>query len=192
VNKRNKLKYYSALEVANMCGVVNQTAINWINRKYLKAFTTPGGQYRVSAEELALFLVGRGMKIPPELKGFAGNISKTILLIEDDDLFAGQILDQVHSEYPLCFVDRALDGFEAGVKLAVQSSDLILLNGDMNGLNVHRVCESIRSGREGEYKSIIIFTGMVDNIEKESLLKAGADVYLEKPFDIGQISIYLE
>ncbi|MDR2747514.1 MAG: histidine kinase, partial [Treponema sp.] len=31
---------YSALEVANICGVVNQTAINWIRNGYLKAFVT--------------------------------------------------------------------------------------------------------------------------------------------------------
>ena len=31
---------YSALEVAKICGVVNQTAINWIKNNYLKAFKT--------------------------------------------------------------------------------------------------------------------------------------------------------
>ena len=39
--KGKKLKIFSALEVANLCGVVNQTAINWIKNGYLKAFTTP-------------------------------------------------------------------------------------------------------------------------------------------------------
>ena len=38
---------YSAMEVAKICGVVNQTAINWIRNNYLKASTTPGGQFRV-------------------------------------------------------------------------------------------------------------------------------------------------
>ncbi|MDX9899753.1 MAG: histidine kinase, partial [Spirochaetia bacterium] len=35
-----KLRIFSALEVANLCGVVNQTAINWIRSGYLKAFMT--------------------------------------------------------------------------------------------------------------------------------------------------------
>ena len=39
-----KAVVYSALEVAEICGVVNQTAINWIRKGYLKAFMTPGGQ----------------------------------------------------------------------------------------------------------------------------------------------------
>ena len=46
----NKTIVYSALEVANICGVVNQTAINWIRNGYLKAFSTPGGQYRIYLE----------------------------------------------------------------------------------------------------------------------------------------------
>ena len=48
---RRRVKMYSALEVANMCGVVNQTAINWIRNGYLKAFNTPGGQYRVIIDD---------------------------------------------------------------------------------------------------------------------------------------------
>ena len=45
----------SALEVANICGVVNQTAINWIKSGHLKAFITPGGQYRVYTDDLISF-----------------------------------------------------------------------------------------------------------------------------------------
>ena len=44
MTKKNKIKIYSAMEVAKLCGVVNQTAINWIKSGYLPAFTTPGGQ----------------------------------------------------------------------------------------------------------------------------------------------------
>ena len=65
--KTRRIRIFSALEVANLCGVVNQTAINWIRNGYLKAFTTPGGQYRVYAEDLIEFLQGRGMRVPAEL-----------------------------------------------------------------------------------------------------------------------------
>ena len=59
-----KVRIFSALEVANICGVVNQTAINWIKNNHLKAFTTPGGQYRIYAEDLLEFLESRGMRVP--------------------------------------------------------------------------------------------------------------------------------
>jgi two-component system, OmpR family, response regulator len=192
VKKFEKVKNYSALEVANICGVVNQTAINWIKKKYLKAFTTPGGQYRVYGEELATFMTSRGMKVPPELKEFLQKGTKTVLMIEDDDQFAWQFFDEINSEYPNCSVERALDSFEAGRKLTIENRDLILINSDMKGLDAEKVCETIRADSDGESKSIIVFAGFVDKIKKESLLRAGADVYLKKPFDIGQISIYLE
>jgi len=57
-----KIRIFSALEVANLCGVVNQTTINWIRNGYLKAFMTPGGQYRIYLEDLVSFLRQRNMR----------------------------------------------------------------------------------------------------------------------------------
>ena len=81
-----KIRIFSALEVANICGVVNQTAINWIKNGYLKAFTTPGGQYRVYAEDLIDFLSSRGMRLPVELQKMMEEIQslRTILIVDDD------------------------------------------------------------------------------------------------------------
>ena len=62
-----QVRIYSALEVARICGVVNQTAINWIKSGHLKAFQTPGGQYRVYAEDMVAFLTSRGMRVPADL-----------------------------------------------------------------------------------------------------------------------------
>ncbi len=66
--RAKKQRLFSALEVANICGVVNQTAINWIKNGHLNAFTTPGNQYRVYPEDLVAFLEERGMKVPPEVR----------------------------------------------------------------------------------------------------------------------------
>ncbi len=192
MKKFKKIKNYSALEVANICGVVNQTAINWIKKKYLKAFSTPGGQYRVYGEDLTLFMASRGMKIPSELITYLHRDSKTLLFIEDDDSFASQFLDEVNSEYPRCTVDRVIDGFDAGRKLVQEHCNIVLINGDMAGLDAEKVCQFIRADSNGEKKSIIVFAENIDSINREALLNAGADVYLKKPFDIGQISIYLE
>ena len=52
----NKPVVYSAMEVARFCGVVNQTAINWIKNQYIKAFQTPSGQYRVYPDDLVAFM----------------------------------------------------------------------------------------------------------------------------------------
>src|SRR5512136_773967 len=85
--KEKKVKIFSALEVADICGVVNQTAINWIRNGFLKAFTTPGGQYRVYLEDLVEFLRSRGMRVPPELADSADEEPswQRILIVDDDE-----------------------------------------------------------------------------------------------------------
>ena len=84
--KEKKVRIFSALEVADICGVVNQTAINWIKNGFLKAFMTPGGQYRVYAEDLLAFLSSRGMRIPDELSESSeeGPDWNKILIVDDD------------------------------------------------------------------------------------------------------------
>src|SRR5574344_987239 len=86
--KTEKPHVYSALEVATICGVVNQTAINWIKANYLDAFKTPGGQYRVYPEDLVNFMHSRGMNIPKSLMDSCskGNdyVSRSILIVDDD------------------------------------------------------------------------------------------------------------
>ena len=69
-NKPTSSIVYSALEVANICGVVNQTAINWIRNDYLKAFKTPGGQYRIYPDDLVEFMRQRNMRIPTEVLAY--------------------------------------------------------------------------------------------------------------------------
>lgn len=67
---REKIKVYSALEIAKMCGVVNQTVINWITKGHIESFRTPGGQYRVYPDVLRAFMESNGMRIPEELQQY--------------------------------------------------------------------------------------------------------------------------
>ena len=71
-----------------MCGVVNQTAINWIKNGYLKAFNTPGGQYRVYKDDLIEFINARGMRVPEALTVTEGPQAdwKSIIVIDDDEV----------------------------------------------------------------------------------------------------------
>lgn len=190
--KSARVRNFSALEVANLCGVVNQTAINWIRKNYLHAHMTPGGQYRVYGEDLASFMVSRGMKLPEELRPFVSVRQKSVLMIDSDGLFVRHFLSELKAEFPGCETDRAGDGFEAGIKLAGKRRDLILLCCDTAGLDPLKVCRSIRSGSGSEGISIIAYTENFDTRQYRSLVEAGADVYIAKPFDMGKISFYLE
>ena len=80
--KTSKTTVYSALEVANICGVVNQTAINWIRNGHLKAFSTPGGQYRVYKEDLLQFMAERNMRLPDDSE----ENTFSVLIVDDEKI----------------------------------------------------------------------------------------------------------
>jgi two-component system OmpR family response regulator len=184
-----KVRIYSALEVANICGVVNQTAINWIKNGYLKAFTTPGGQYRVYSEDLIGFLHGRGMRIPDELRASAGEtIASQKVLIVDDDRSLNNLLKQYLEKHftGLAFL-QAFDGFEAGSMLATLKPGLILLDIDLPGINGHEICKRIKKDDSLGKPKIIMISGLGDPELKELVLAEGADVFLEKPLDFEDV-----
>ena len=85
---------YSALEVANICGVANQTAINWIRNGYLKAYSTPGGQYRVYADDLVGFMMERNMRVPENLASLCNTSSNSSILVVEDDRGFNTVLHQ--------------------------------------------------------------------------------------------------
>ncbi len=114
--KEKKVRIFSALEVADICGVVNQTAINWIKNGFLKAFMTPGGQYRVYAEDLLTFLTSRGMRIPEDLleNGESAADWRRILIVDDDENINTLLKRFLARRLPAFTIMQAFDGFEAG------------------------------------------------------------------------------
>ncbi len=180
-----KVRIFSALEVANLCGVVNQTAINWIRNGYLKAFTTPGGQYRIYAEDLMGFLEKRGMRIPHELDDyFRDDVDWGALLIVDDDAELNDIIKRFFEKRPEPMrISQAHDGFEAGKLVSEKRPGFVILDIDLPGLNGHAVCKKIKEDPVFGKPFVIAMTGLDRPEEKEAILADGADAFFAKPLD---------
>ena len=180
-----KIRIFSALEVANICGVVNQTAINWIRNGYLKAFTTPGGQYRVYAEELMSFLEKRGMRVPDELADLMKEDINwaTILVVDDDQELNGLLKRWFEKKLPGYTVMQAFDGFEAGKALAEIRPGFVVLDIDLPGVDGHKVCRKIKEDPSFGKPFIISITGLDIPEERISILEDGADAFFAKPLD---------
>ncbi|MFP4363368.1 MAG: response regulator [Spirochaetia bacterium] len=186
--KEKKIRIFSALEVANICGVVNQTAINWIKNNYLKAFTTPGGQYRVYAEDLVSFLDSRGMRVPDDLAEFVNSeddkTSGKLLIVDDDEELNNLIKRILSRKKPDIDVLQAFDGFEAGRLLSEEKPDVIILDIDLPGIDGHKLCRRIKEDDSLGTPKIISISGLNDPQEEESILSDGADAFYGKPLDI--------
>jgi two-component system, OmpR family, response regulator len=190
MSKRNKkIRIFSALEVANICGVVNQTAINWIKNGYLKAFTTPGGQYRVYAEDLIDFLQSRSMRVPEELREMAerSDSSNSIVVVDDDADLNNMLKEFFLKKLPSWEVYQAFDGFEAGVLISEKKPAYIVLDIDLPGIDGHKLCRKIKSDTGLGNPVVISITGLDDSRVKVTALKEGSDAFFPKPLDFDQL-----
>ena len=184
--KRKRIKIYSALEVANICGVVNQTAINWIKNGSLKAFTTPGGQYRVYAEHLVDFLKERGMKVPAEVleslnDGFVNE--KKILIIDTDRVAIKELRDSLADSLTGYSFISAVTSFDAGRLLMAEKPEIIILTEPFPELTVENLYDTISSRRDYE-KPAIIFIADENSTARES---RKADLFLHQPVEIEKL-----
>lgn len=185
-----KVRIFSALEVANLCGVVNQTAINWIHNGYLKAFMTPGGQYRIYAEDLMTFLNKRGMRVPPELEDqLNDDVDWNAVLIVDDDIELNDLLKRWFERKLSRFsIHQAFDGFEAGRLIAEMRPGFVVLDIDLPGVNGHALCRKIKEDPVFGKPFIIAMTGLDRPEEGQKMLAEGADAFFAKPLDFEAVT----
>jgi len=187
--KEKKIRIFSALEVADICGVVNQTAINWIKNGFLKAFMTPGGQYRVYAEDLLAFLSSRGMRIPDELAESAEEEPdwKKILIVDDDQNINTLLKRFLTKRMPEWTVSQAFDGFEAGKLISESRPGVILLDISLPGIDGHRLCRRIKEDPSLGTPVIVAITGLAEEDVEETILREGADAFFKKPLDFEKL-----
>jgi CheY-like chemotaxis protein len=175
--------------VADICGVVNQTAINWIKNGFLKAFMTPGGQYRVYAEDLLAFLSSRGMRVPEDLTETTeeGPDWGRVLIVDDDQNINTLLKRYLGHKMPSWTVMQAFDGFEAGKLLSESRPGIILLDISLPGVDGHKLCRRIKEDPTMGMPVIIAITGLADDDVEETILREGADAFFRKPLDFDRM-----
>ncbi|WP_428771281.1 response regulator [Treponema sp. HNW] len=188
--KTHKTVIYSALEVANICGVVNQTAINWIRNGYLSAFTTPGGQYRVYLDDLIDFMKKRKMRIPEDLLAKASREKRNLrFLIVDDDKGLNTVLSKfLQREFKNSEIYQAFDGFEAGAFLVDKKPACVILDLDLPGVDGFKLCKKIRTSAEFGNPLIFVVTALNEEGIEEKCKALGADEFYYKPLNLNDIA----
>lgn len=195
--KNNKPQVFSALEVANICGVVNQTAINWIKGGHLKAFTTPGGQYRVYPDDLADFMKKRNMRIPKKLAESCSSLifEKHSILVVDDDLGLNTVVTKFLSnkfEDGNIEVFQAFDGFEAGVLMMEKHPKILILDLDLPGVDGFSLCKRIHGDEAFVNTVIIVITALEDGDIENRVKEQGVKFFFKKPLNLAQLAQVIE
>jgi len=179
-----RVRIFSALEVANICGVVNQTAINWIRNGHLKAFTTPGGQYRVYAKDLAAFLDKRGMATSGEvLQVMMENADWNSFLIAAEQPMNDMLKDKIEKIFPEYITIQAFDWFEVGRKITGEKPGFILLDTELAGVDIFKFINTVKNDPSFGKPYILLLTNSTSSYSDVEAGHAHADAVLAKPLD---------
>ncbi|MCF6357780.1 MAG: ATP-binding protein [Draconibacterium sp.] len=113
----------------------------------------------------------------------------TLLLIEDDKDLRTYMNEVLSEQYNIEEAGSA----KMGIKLAeAKKPDLIICDvmlPDSNGFNV---CRKLKSEFKTSYIPVILLTSLADKENRMNGIKAGADAYITKPFDLQHLLLATE
>ena len=112
-------------------------------------------------------------------------MAEKILVVDDDQHISdllGSFLKNEGYEVVL-----ATDGNEALDLVETENPQVIILDIKLPGLNGIEVCKRLKEKEETRSIPVIVITGYGDN--KLEALDAGADDFVDKPFDMAEISV---
>jgi two-component system, cell cycle response regulator len=111
---------------------------------------------------------------------------ETILIAEDDPIFRKLLQSRLQNwGYKVIAVEDGTAAWE----LIQQSDtpDLLILDWMMPGIDGIELCRRIRERNRDSYQYIVLLTGKDGSQNVVKGLEAGADDYLTKPFDLGEL-----
>jgi excisionase family DNA binding protein len=169
-------------EAAEICKVSQQTIIRCFDSGRLRGFRVPGSRFRrIPRDALIAFMKDNG--IPPDTL----DSGKQKVLVVDDDPEIVELFVDVLERDGRFEVKTASTGYDAGILTQEFVPDLVILDYMLPDINGNIVCQTIRKNPNFEHMKIIIVSGVVNQDEINDLMKAGADDFVKKPFNIEKL-----
>lgn len=105
-----------------------------------------------------------------------------------DDLPENLALIRDILQSPRCEVILARSGREAWEKVLQHPPDLVLLDVMMPGMDGYEVCHRLKTHRETQLIPVVMITALTDLGDKIRGIEAGADDFLNKPFNLAEFA----
>jgi excisionase family DNA binding protein len=166
-------------EAAKICKVSQQTIIRCFDSGQLKGFRVPGSRFRrIPRDILYKFMKENGIPTDALESG-----KRKAVVVDDDEELVELIKDALESDGRF-EVRVANNGFDAGMIVKEYRPDVIVLDVMLPDINGKEVCQRIRSDSTLDDVKIICISGMVESDKVDELKKAGANDFLQKPFEV--------
>ncbi|MBI5555047.1 MAG: response regulator [Elusimicrobia bacterium] len=106
---------------------------------------------------------------------------RKILVIEDDALI--RELDRLSLAAAGFVVVLATDGFQGLEMARSENPDLIVLDIMLPKMDGFKVCRILKFDDKYKHIPIIMLTARIQEVDKETGFRTGADAYMTKPFE---------
>ncbi|MEP0847679.1 MAG: response regulator [Phycisphaerae bacterium] len=177
-----KKSVFTTGEVADICKVSQQTVIRCFDNGRLRGFRVPGSRFRrIPRDSLIQFMKENNIPLDQLEMG-----KKRVLVVDDDPAIVEMLVELLERDGRF-EVQTAATGFDAGLRTKEFRPDVIVLDFLLPDINGNAVLRSIRSDPTMKDVRIIMVSGQVNRDEVQTLLDAGADDFLQKPFSIEQL-----
>jgi excisionase family DNA binding protein len=169
-------------EAAEVCQVSQQTIIRCFDAGRIRGFRVPGSRFRrIPRDGLVQFMKDNSIPLDRLQSG-----RSRVLLVDDDEEIVNLFSDALKRDGRF-EVRTALTGYDAGIRTQEFNPDLIILDYMLPDINGNTVCKTIRQNPSFAHMKIVFVSGVVDRNEIEDLLRAGADDFVKKPFNIAEL-----
>lgn len=184
-NKQKKppKRYLTTGRVGEMLEVSPAAIKKWIKQGKLAAFRTPGGHFRILADEFERFRRSHGFAT-------ASAEPLRVLVIDADRDVAQLIGSSLRSRNPKTRIETAANGFEGLLKVGGLRPDLLLLDLGLPGMDGLEVCRQIKRDPANRETKIVVLTDQLPDTEPRAR-DAGADGVLRKPLEADDVPALL-
>src|SRR5215469_16416581 len=116
-----------------------------------------------------------------------------VLVADDEPTMLELVARHLKSlEDPKLEIIQASDGEEAWRMAQEHLPDLVVLDVMMPGMSGWEVCRKIREDVSLAHTSVLMLTGIGENLNQMTSPLYGADAYIDKPFDFAELDTKLK
>lgn len=142
-------------DVANYCGVSRMGVLHWIRQGKLKAYTTPGGHYRIRVTDFRDFLQEFDIPIDTSV---LGEETKRILVVAKDSLTLGTIVRTLSALPEKYEIDIASDNTSAVDKIAGFKPALVIVDTTLSRLDNPGLAKWLKDNVARQSVSVLLLT----------------------------------
>lgn len=164
-------RLYTTGEVARRFHVSRVAVKKWIHSGKLVGHRTPGGHFRIPADQLDRFDAPRAEP-------------RRVLVIDDEESLVSLVVDGFRQFWPDAKVETATDGYEGLIQLGAFRPHLAIIDLRMPALDGFEVCRRVKANPVTRGTRIIAISAYLAAPATRRALDAGADVFVPKPFAI--------